>query len=73
MELVLNIIYGILLIATLSYGGLIVYHILRYKTELYDGQIPRVIAAMWFYIIVSGSILVLSFVLASLGPIITPL
>ena len=72
MSSVAAIIYVILLLAALSYGGLVIYHIIRYKSELYDGQVPRVIAAMWFYIIIGGSVLLLSFVLASLGPIILP-
>ncbi len=72
MSLTAIIIYVILFLAALSYGGLIVYHIIRYKSELYDGQVPRVMAAMWFYIILGGSILLLSVILASIGAIILP-
>jgi len=72
MDWIPVIIYIFLLLVVLSYGGLIVYHVLRYKSELYDGQTPRVIAAMWFYLVIGSSVLLLSFILASLGPIILP-
>ncbi|MFA5967437.1 MAG: hypothetical protein WC805_02925 [Patescibacteria group bacterium] len=72
MNFIPAVIYMILFLAALGYGGLIVYHVIRYKSELYDGQVPQVIAAMWFYIIISGSILLLSFVLAGLGAVILP-
>jgi len=72
MSLIAVVIYIILLLAALSYGGLIIYHIIRYKSELYDGQVPRVMAAMWFYIILGGSVLLLSIILAGLGVIILP-
>lgn len=70
MNLTLLIVYLFFLLAALGYGGLIIYHVKRYKSELYDGQAPRAVAVAWFYAIVGGSILLLSIILAALGPVI---
>lgn len=65
MEDVLLIIYILMLLLALAYGGVIVYHILKYRHQLPDKDARQAIVVMVGYLIVGGGVLVLSIVIAS--------
>lgn len=67
MEGLLLTIYGVLLLAALVFAGIIVYHyhVLKYyRQDFPEEQAQYAIKALWVYLIINGSILIGSIVLA---------
>lgn len=67
MDAILLTGYIILLLIALIYASIIIYHILKYHREdLSPRQASYAKKALWVYITVSGFILIISIVLATI-------
>jgi len=66
MNIVLPVTYLLLLILTLSYGGVIIYHVFKYRGELLENDARRATNFIWCYLIIGGAVLVLSIVIGAI-------
>lgn len=67
MEGLLLTVYGVLLLVALGFAGVIIYHyhVLKYyRKDFPEDQAQHAVKALWIYIIVSGTILIVSIVSA---------
>ena len=73
MEGLLLTVYGVLLLVALAFAGVIIYHyhVLKYyRKDFPEEQAQYAVKALWVYIIVNGSILMISIVGAIIGTLI---
>jgi len=62
MEIFLSIIYGVFLVFSLLYGGIIVYHIFKYRHQLPALEAQRAVVFATAYLIIGISVLGLSII-----------
>ena len=70
IDIALLIVYIILLIFSLLYGGIISYHVLKYRTQLPQREADRSIVVLIFYWLIGGGIIVVSMIAAGISSLL---
>lgn len=60
MNIFLLVLYLILLLLVAAYGGIIAYHVFKYKNQLPDNDIKTSMRMLWMYLLVASVIILVS-------------